>query len=366
MPCHTVRIGLACNEGCLYCFADPELWADRPRGWGLDYANLIAEDWRREFREIRRAGYDALSITGGEPLLHPDLLKMVRYARLLGFQQVELQTNATLLTRSNTRRLVKAGVCSALISLPSHIEKNYNAITATRDYHTPTLEGIRHMLDHGVRVTLAHVLCTANYTDVPEFVDFVCDNFPEVEWVSFLYVQPEGRATQNARLYPDLDDLRPYWQTAMARCARRGLRFRTDVQTGLPLCMMNGYEERVDMGMLLRPAAFWADDITSFAYMQSHKRHGKQCESCYFSKVCYGFWNEYQDAYGDAALVPVVSTPRLEELFPEVAAGAEAPNVGPGVYVRASRMEARAGIRRMPAREAAKAPARVGRAVGSA
>ena len=133
MPSQTVRIGLACNEGCLFCFADPELWASRPRG-NEDYSNLIGADWRAAFRKVRADGFDALSISGGEPTLHPDLVRMVKYARLLGFTRVELQSNATLLTEANVQRLVKAGLCSALVSLPSHQEKVYNALTATRDY----------------------------------------------------------------------------------------------------------------------------------------------------------------------------------------------------------------------------------------
>ena len=345
MRTQTIRIGLQCNEGCLYCFADPDLWADRPRGWGKDYSNLIGDDWKKELREIRRAGYAGLCISGGEPTLYPDLVKMVKYARLNGFERVELQTNATLLTKANARKLARAGVCSALISLPSHVDKVYSAITVTKGYHQAALDGLRNFLDENIHVSLCHVVCTANYRLLPEYVDFVADHFADVDRVSFLYVQPEGRGRQNPSLYPDLDDLRPYWEDAMARCDERGLRFVTDVQTGLPLCMMTGHEDRVDMGMLLEPADQWGDDLSSFLYMQSHKRHGRACEDCFFRRVCYGFWGEYLDAYGDEGLRPVVETPRLREAFPRVAAGAQAPQVPES----SSRMLTAQGIRRMPA-----------------
>ena len=347
MPSQTVRIGLTCNEGCLYCFADPEMWADRPLGWGKDYSNLIGKDWRRELREIRQAGYDGLSISGGEPLLYPDLVKMVKYARLLGFGRVELQSNATLLTEENSRRLARAGICSALISLPSHEERIYDAITATKGYHQAAMTGLKNFLSEHIHVTLCHVVCTANYRFLPEYVDYVADNFPQIQRISFLYVQPEGRGRQNPSLYPDLDDLRPYWEEAMARCDARGVGFSTDVQTGLPLCMMTGHEERVDLGLLLSPDDFWGDDLSSFEYMQSHKRQGEACGSCFFQGVCYGFWNEYLDAYGDEGLRPVVEAPRLRELYPQVAAGAVAPRVEPGE--ERSRMIGDKGIRRMPA-----------------
>jgi MoaA/NifB/PqqE/SkfB family radical SAM enzyme len=346
MPSQTIRIGLECNEGCLYCFADPEMWKDRPRGWGKDYSNLIGDNWRKELREIREAGYDGLSISGGEPTLYPDLLKMVKYSRLLGFDRVELQTNATLITESNARKLSRAGVCSALVSLPSHIEKVYNAITVTKDYHDPAIAGLKNLLNAGVRVTLCHVLCTANYRYVADYVDYVAEHFPGLEAISFLYVQPEGRATANANLYPSLEDLRPYWLEAMERTDKYGIRWKTDVQTGLPLCMLPQHEDRVDAELLLNPEIFWGDDLSSYVYMQGRKRQGSKCTDCFFSNGCYGFWNEYIDAYGDEGLVPVTSTPELERLFPLIAGGASVPDLSPGEYITESRMKMTGGIRR--------------------
>ena len=320
MPSQTVRIGLACNEGCLFCFADPEMWASRPRGTE-DYSNLIGEDWRAAFRKVRRDGFDGLSISGGEPTLHPDLVRMVKYARLLGFQRVELQSNATLLTEANARRLARAGLCSALVSLPGHKEKVYNALTATRGYYQAALDGIRNLLALGVKVSIAHVMCTPNFDDVVEFVEFIAERFPGISCVRLLYVQPEGRARKYRGLYPDLTALRPKLHAAMARCDELGLPFTTDVQCGVPMCIMEGYEERVDRELLVRPQSFWGEDLSSYRYMQGHKRKGAACNECFFTNVCHGFWQEYLDAYGDEALTPVKATPRLLSLFPEIAAG---------------------------------------------
>ena len=362
MPSQTVRIGLTCNEGCLFCFADPEMWAERPTDSGDDYSNLIGSDWRKSFREVRQAGFDELSISGGEPLLHPDLVRMVRYARLLGFKRVELQTNATLLGNpANARRLAKAGVCSALISLPSHVEKVYNALTATRGYYQAALSGLRNMLDAGVRVSIAHVMCTANFRQLPEFVDFVQEHFPEVSGVGFLYVQPEGRATRYPGLYPDLRELKPVLHDAMSRCDDYGLRFTTDVQCGVPMCMLEGYEDRVDKSLFLEPDSFWAHDLSSYRYMQSHKRKTEACEGCFFNDVCHGFWNEYLDAYGGAGLMAVSGTERLRGLFPRIGASPVRDVVLDG-QIAASRMANADGIRPRIRREltASEGPARQG------
>ncbi len=343
MPSQTVRIGLACNEGCLFCFADPEMWASRPRGTA-DYSNLIGDDWRAAFRKVRAEGFDELSISGGEPTLHPDLVRMVKYARLLGFKRVELQSNGTLLTEANARKLARAGLCSALISLPGHKERVYNALTATRGYFQAALDGIRNLLDAGVLVSIAHVMCVPNFRDVEGFVEFVGEHFPEVSAVRLLYVQPEGRARRFRGLYPDLDALKPRLHAAMQRCDALGIPFTTDVQCGVPMCVMEGFEERVDRELLVRPERFWGDDLSSYRYMQGHKRKGERCDDCFFSTVCHGFWQEYLDAYGDNALNPVKATPRLLSLFPEIAAG-RASLIQGDQPVLSSRMLSSRGIR---------------------
>ncbi len=313
----TVRLALACNERCIFCFADAERWADRPRGWGQDYANLIADDWRCELREIRRNGYEGLSISGGEPLLHRDLLLLVRYARLLGFTWVELQTNATAVNPTNARRLFRAGVCTALVSLPSHLPRVFDAITTTKGLFEHAVEGIGNLIAAGVSTTICHVICTTNYRRLPDFVDFVAERYPEVAELRFVYVQPEGRALDRKRLLPDLQNLRDPWRSAMKRCEAAGIVFSTDAQNGLPLCMMCGHEERFPWHQLVAPGEEWGNDLSSYHYAATKKVHGRRCPTCFFAEVCPGFWTDYIDQRGDDGLVPVRATPRLRTLFPE-------------------------------------------------
>ena len=80
--------------------------------------------------------------------------------------------------------------------------------------------------------------------------------------------------------------------------------------------------------------------------MQGRKRQGSKCNECFFSKACYGFWNEYMDAYGDEGLVPVVETEALTRRFARIAAGDSVPDLSPGEYVSESRMKMTGGIRR--------------------
>jgi hypothetical protein len=207
-----------------------------------------------------------------------------------------------------------------MASLPSHVEKNFNAITRTKGNYRPSVEGIRNLLAERVEVILCHVICAGNYRLLPDYVRFAHDTLGAINEILFFYVQPEGRAARNPRLFPRLQRLRAPWSAAMAAADRLGVYFRTDTQTGLPLCYMTGHEDRLKLIDLLDPAAVFGTDVSSFEYMQGNKRKAAACAECFFDPVCFGFWKSYLEAHGDAELQPVPGDARLRALFPPIVA----------------------------------------------
>jgi MoaA/NifB/PqqE/SkfB family radical SAM enzyme len=100
----------ACNARCGFC------------GFALD--KLPRKDWHYVERDgaleaidiLYRQAVRYLVLTGGEPMLHPDLLKIVQRASDLGMK-VLLVTNAGLLKPHRIRELVAAGLSSFIISI---------------------------------------------------------------------------------------------------------------------------------------------------------------------------------------------------------------------------------------------------------
>ena len=100
----------ACNARCGFC------------GFALD--KLPRESWRYVDRDgaleaidiLYREAVRYLVLTGGEPMLHPDLLEIVQRASSLGMK-VLLVTNAGLLKPHRIRELGDAGLSSFIISI---------------------------------------------------------------------------------------------------------------------------------------------------------------------------------------------------------------------------------------------------------
>lgn len=68
-----------------------------------DFNNSIPHpavtDLKKWMDHIRELGVARIGFQGGEPLKHPDIVELVRYAKSLGFCNVSMSTNGFLLNR---------------------------------------------------------------------------------------------------------------------------------------------------------------------------------------------------------------------------------------------------------------------------
>lgn len=120
-PLRTVRISLTdrCDLACFYC---------RPRSaaWLTDRLDRAA--WRTLVSALKEAGVERVRITGGEPLLHPDVCDVVADIAALGVSDLALTTNGTRL-RELARPLRDAGLRRLTISLDTLDPERFARIT---------------------------------------------------------------------------------------------------------------------------------------------------------------------------------------------------------------------------------------------
>ncbi len=119
-----MRISLtdACNLRCVYCM--PEHMRFRPR------AELMQDD---EILTIVRAGaelgIEKIRLTGGEPTIRPNLVKLVReIARVPGIRELTMTTNGVLL-RDLATPLAEAGLTRVNVSVDTLNPERFHRIT---------------------------------------------------------------------------------------------------------------------------------------------------------------------------------------------------------------------------------------------
>lgn len=122
----TVRVSLTdrCDLACLYC---------RPsRSDGYLEERLDDAAWRTMIAGLIGAGIRRVRITGGEPLLHPKVVAMVRYVASLGVEDLALTTNATRLAQLAVP-LREAGLRRITVSIDSLRPERFRRITRGGD-----------------------------------------------------------------------------------------------------------------------------------------------------------------------------------------------------------------------------------------
>ena len=137
----TVRISLTdrCDLACVYC---------RPsRTDGYFERRLDDDAWEAMVRALVQAGVRRVRITGGEPLLHPRVVKLVAFVASLGIEDLALTTNATQLAQL-ARPLRDAGLARLTVSLDSLVPERFWRITRGGRLER-VLEGIDAALDAG-------------------------------------------------------------------------------------------------------------------------------------------------------------------------------------------------------------------------
>ncbi|WP_431982930.1 cytosylglucuronate decarboxylase [Streptomyces qinglanensis] len=151
-----VRILEACNADCFMCeFA---LSRDTFRFSRQDFAELLPEAVAAGVRYVR--------FTGGEPLMHPEVVALVRDGTAAGMR-MSLITNGSLLPRT-APALAEAGLAQVIVSLDGSSAATHDVYRRSPGMFDSGLRGLRECAALGVLPRVNTVVGPHNYTQMPE------------------------------------------------------------------------------------------------------------------------------------------------------------------------------------------------------
>src|SRR5690348_12316306 len=174
-----------CPLHCVYCSNPLELQARS--------LELSTGDWSRVFQEAADAGVLQVDFTGGEPLMRPDILELIRAARAVGLY-VNLISSGLPLDESRLEALVQAGLDHFQLSFQGAREETANEISGTKAhaYKLRVLDWLKH---HRVAVTLNFVIHRRNINQLAEMLALAESS--TATRVEFAHVQYYGWAFAN-------------------------------------------------------------------------------------------------------------------------------------------------------------------------
>ena len=101
-----------CNMTCEGCYRENDPMGDRP------LKDVMRE--LEQIKKIRKTG--GISIAGGEPLIYPQIVDLVKYVADQGWKPIVI-SNGTCITKGLVRDLMKAGLVAFTVHVDSHQQR---------------------------------------------------------------------------------------------------------------------------------------------------------------------------------------------------------------------------------------------------
>jgi heme d1 biosynthesis radical SAM protein NirJ len=152
-----------CNLTCKHCYS---FSAD------TDYAGELSTDEVFSVMEDLKAfGVPALILSGGEPLLRPDLFDIARQARQHRFY-VGLSTNGTLLDQALVEQVANSGFDYVGISIDGRRE-THDRFRRLQGAFDRSVAAIRMCHSAGIKIGLRFTMTEDNAADLPWMLNFI-------------------------------------------------------------------------------------------------------------------------------------------------------------------------------------------------
>lgn len=171
-----------CNLSCRYC-VPKETIKKLPHREILTYEEII-----RLVKIVTQMGFKKVRLTGGEPLLKPNVLYLIKQiSKISAIKEFSLTTNGTLLTNL-ALDLYRAGLRQINISLDTLNPKKYAYITGGGIF-SKTLEGIKKVLEIGFYPVKINVVLMKDFND-DEIIDLARLSFDYPLHIRFIELMP--------------------------------------------------------------------------------------------------------------------------------------------------------------------------------
>jgi len=164
-PTTNLRISVTqkCNLTCPYCHREGQASAS---------TEMSVEEILRITQTALSLGVSRVKLTGGEPLLRPDIVQIVKgIAKLRGLRDLSMTTNGTLLSPL-AKELHQNGLARVNVNIPTLDSEVYRKLTGGNLMNA--MNGVKAAVDSGLYPVKLNMLMLkgVNEKEVPRMIEF--------------------------------------------------------------------------------------------------------------------------------------------------------------------------------------------------
>ena len=177
-PVVIMNITKRCNLKCVHCYAGSN--DDRPSD------ELSTDELMRIIDSLAEFGCPVALFSGGEPLLHPDIVKLAGHAVNSGMRAV-ISTNGTLITPELAGELATVGLSYIGVSLDGGSD-THDLFRGVPGSYDRTLIGLRNAREQGIKTGLRFTITKRNVDEIPVVFDVLeQENIPRICFYHLVY-----------------------------------------------------------------------------------------------------------------------------------------------------------------------------------
>lgn len=288
-------LGTQCNSACLMCVVG----ADR-LGTSVN-RELVIEN----IKEQRNQGKNRVEFTGGEPLVRPDIVELIRAARDFGYTDISISTNGRMLgDKKFCKLLIDSGLNKTTISIHGSLSKIHDAITRINGSFDETVSGFNNFKSYSGNIPMiATVVTKLNYGDLINLSELLTKL--GVKTWSLSDLTPDGRGRDS---YEKLSVKRSELRKILSKIVMKPNGIEYFNFFNFSRCLLPDINYKMiyfDIGAKmaqwnLPETGNWRCEKDAAGFFHDVlKRRVRFCDKCNYSASCGGAWKVYLDVYGE-------------------------------------------------------------------
>ncbi len=273
-----------CNSRCVICSNPDDFWKDQD--YSYDYL-------RSRFRGFK-GRIKSMTITGGEPTIHPDFSKIVELIKSeLATTEINLLTNGRRFCYAPfARKCCELNNINIAISLYGYNARTHDRVTSVKGSFRQSCRGISNILRYKSprqALEIRVVVTKLNYRFLDKILRFIRARFPGVDRLTLVFMEIEGKAQENIKktgiTYTD-------FLGTLVKIEELIPEFKEFRLYHFPLCAV---EKR-----------FWKYIWNTLP--KQEVTYPGQCKQCWLRLLCLGVHKGYVKTYGGKEFYPPKKT----------------------------------------------------------
>jgi len=207
-----IELTQLCNLRCLHCYAESTANA-------FNSIKMRESDWIKVIKEAYTLGCRKVQFIGGEPFIVRDLLfTLIQEARNIGYQFIEVYTNATLIKEQDLEFL-KNNQVKIAVSVYGPIPIIHDTITQKEGSFIKTIDTIKKLIQKEISLRIGIVEMKQNSMYIKNTITYLSELGVPKKNIKVDIIRPSGRGCDKNLMSSELIYKQSKSETSFLQCS---------------------------------------------------------------------------------------------------------------------------------------------------